>query len=366
MMNALVSPFGTLAAQGDFASRAAESGFLQAAKEFAAEGAASRSATMPTLVFDLFVALAAVVVFLMLRRSIDKVWTRVGVMAAGVLLFELFTAPMWINEHLGRWAYLYLDLSWILTLGWTTMILGVVVLVDRKLPHWNELKRFAACLGILLVLVTLAEALVVGIGIRRYAPEVLETVSGISLFGVPVEILYYVPVFTGLVIAFYKYWCFLIDDAVLVPVRRRHWVRGILLAFLGIFLFEIVVEPMVRNENLPAWSYVYRDISFLMTGAWVLLFALAGVALDRVLLAAPAPLRFAAALVLIGILALPLESWLIMHGYRVYGESATANFTGFVMPVTGVATEVAFAIPCYVALIVGFIRYWEIVLDNKL
>ncbi len=42
------------------------------------------------------------------------------------------------------------------------------------------------------------------------------------------------------------------------------------------------------------------------------------------------------------------------------------DFSGFKTPITGVAVEVAFAIPCYLALIVGFIRYWEIVLDNKL
>jgi hypothetical protein len=273
---------------------------------------------------------------------------------------------MWVNQHLGRWAYLYHDLSWILTLGWTAMILGVVVLVDRWFSHWNEPKRFAAYLGILLVLVTFAEMLVVGIGIREYAPEVLATISGISMLGVPVEILYYVPVFTALVIAFYKYWSFVIDDAALVPVKKRKWLRGILIAFIGVFLFELVVEPMVKNENLPAWSYVYHDISFLMTGTWVLLIAVVAVVMDRFMIGFSIPLRFAAAVLLISALALPIESWLIVSGYRVYGESAVANFTGYTTPITGVAVEVAFAIPCYLALIVGFIRYWEIVLDNKL
>ena len=366
MMNTFARPFDLLAAQGNFASRADELGFMEAAREFAAEGAAQRAATMPTLVFDLFVIFAAVAVFLLLRNITNKLWTRVAVMATGVLLFEMFTAPMWNNYHLGRWAYFYLDLSWVLTLGWTTMILGVVVLVDRWFRGWSEWRRFAVYLGILLVLVTLAEALVVAIGIRSYAPEVLAAVSGVTMLGVPVEILYYVPVFTALVIAFYKYWGFVIDDALLVPVKRRKWLRGILIAFLGVFLFEILVEPMVRNENLPAWSYLYRDISILMTGAWVLLFAIVAVALNRFLLGTPIPIRFAAAVLLIGTLALPMESWFIMNGYRVYGESAAANFTGFVTPVTGVAVEVALAIPCYVALIVGFIRYWEIVMDNKL
>jgi len=366
MTTPIIRPFSILGLDGDFAEAVREIGFREAAAEHIAEHAAERAATVPILLFDLFVIGAAIAVFLLLNRFTDKLWLRAIVMAAGVFVFELFTAPMWINEHLGRWAYAYHDLSWILTLGWTTMILGVVVLVDRWLSHWSEPKRFAAYLGILLLLVTIAEMVVVGIGIRKYSPEVLATVSGIYVLGVPVEILYYVPVFTALVIAFYKYWSFVIDDAALVPVKKRKWLRAIVIAFVGVFMFELVVEPMVKNEKFPEWSYVYRDISFLMTGTWVLLIAVAAVVLDRFLIGLSIPLRFVAALLLISALALPIESWLIVNGYRVYGESAVMNFTGYKTPLTGVAVEVVFAIPCYLALIVGFIRYWEIVLDNKL
>ena len=354
--------FAIFASCGDYLKSVADKGIMEAVVDHTAE----REATTATLSFDLFVVVGAIVVFATLSRFTDKLWLRAGAMAVGVFLFELFTAPMWINDHLGQWAYVYCDLSWILTLGWTAMILGVVVLVDRWLSHWSEPRRFAAYLGILLVLVTIAEMVVVGIGIRKYAPEVLATVSGISLLGVPIEILYYVPVFTSLVIAFYKYWGFVIDDAALVPVKKRKWMRAVVLAFIGVFLFELLVEPMVKNQNFPEWSYVYRDISFLMTGTWVLLIAIAGVVLDRYLIGLSIPLRFAAALLLITALALPIESWLIVNDYRVYGESAVMNFTGHTTPITGVAVEVAFAIPCYLALVVGFIRYWEIVLDNRL
>ena len=68
----------------------------------------------------------------------------------------------------------------------------------------------------------------------------------------------------------------------------------------------------------------------------------------------------------LGAMALPIESWLAINGYRVYGQSMTERFTGFTTPITGVASEVAFAIPCYLALIIAFIRYWEMILDNKL
>ena len=40
-----------------------------------------------------------------LARVRDRLPARFALMALGVLFFELFTAPMWNNAHLGRWAY---------------------------------------------------------------------------------------------------------------------------------------------------------------------------------------------------------------------------------------------------------------------
>ncbi len=316
--------------------------------------------------FEALVIVAAVLVLLWLRRYVDKLWQRFFIMASGVLIFELFTAPMWNNQHLGAWGYIYRDVSWILTLGWTTMILAVVVLVDRFLPRWHALARFAVYLVCLLVLVVPAEIAVVTLGIRTYSPEVLQATSGRLMAGVPAEILYYVPVFTTLVITFYKYWAFQIDDLPLAPVKRQKWGRAVLLGFAGVLLFELMIEPMVRNEHFPRWSYIYRDVSIVLSAAWVIIIAAAALIVERRFLHWPAGVRFATALGLMYVLALPLESWLIRNGYRVYGESATRNFVGYVTPITGVPIEVAFAIPCYLALVVAFVRYWEIVLDNEL
>ena len=228
---------------------------------------------------------------------------------------------------------------------------------------WKVERVGWACL---LVLVVPAEIIVVNLGIRSYAPEVLQAVSGRTLFRVPVEIFYYVPVFTSLVIGFYKYWSFVIDDAALVPVRRRKWIRAFLLALVAVFCFELMVEPMARNVGFPSWSYVFHDITCITIGTWVLLIAVASMVVGQLLMHLPIPVRFVAALLVIGGLALPIESWLISNGYRIYSASAVERFTGYTTPITGLAVEVAFAIPCYLALVIAFIRYWEIVMDNGL
>jgi hypothetical protein len=358
----MFDPGCLLASCGDYVQVLRDKGVLAAAAQRAAE----RMATTPILIFDLVVITAAVAGYLFLRKSVSKLWLRALVTATGVFLFELFTSPMWKNEHLGAWAYVYCDVSWILTLGWTTIIVGTMACVDRWLPRSSAPQRFILCLGLFLALVIPAEMIVVGLGIRSYSPEVLASVSGVSIAGVPVEVLYYVPVFTSLVMAFSRYWNLVIDDALLVPVVKRKWLRAILIAFIGVFLFELMVEPIVQNRNFPGWSYLYRDISLIYSGIRVLLIGVSAVLIDRWMLGMSIPLRFGAALMCISALALPIEAWFINGGYRLYGASATTNYSGFLVPIAGIPVEIAFAIPCYLSLIVAFIRYWEIVFDNGL
>ena len=92
----------------------AEKGLIQAAIEHEAEHAAMRATTFSTFTFNVVVICLSIAAFIILSRVTDKLWQRVAIMATGVLIFEVFTAPMWINEQMGRWSYVYSDVSWIL------------------------------------------------------------------------------------------------------------------------------------------------------------------------------------------------------------------------------------------------------------
>ncbi|MEM9539797.1 MAG: hypothetical protein AAGA60_09825 [Cyanobacteria bacterium P01_E01_bin.42] len=326
-----------------------------------------KSPTIPIIVFEIAIVVGTGIAIFFLSKIKDKIVSRFLILAIGVLIFELFTAPMWHNYRLGGWAYLYLDVSWILTIGWTSLILTVTLLVDRLLAEWKAGQRFLTYLGILTVSVTVLEAIVVNLGIRSYAPEVLADMTGIFVFGVPIiEVFYYTPVFTGLVISFYKYWEFALDEEPLIPSKQRKWLRSLLISFIAVFMFEVMIQPMVSNKNFPEWSYLFFDISFLLTGLWVLIIGFSAIIGEKFFLHLPLFYRFLIVLGITGAIALPLESWLIVNGYRVYGESALHSFIGIEMPIAGVPIEIAFAIPCYMALIITFIRYWEIILDNRL
>ena len=324
-----------------------------------------KAATLPIIVFEVLVLVGSAAMLFALTRFSTQIVKRYMVIVIGVLIFEIFTSPMWLNHKLGPWAYVYQDVSWILTVGWSAFILSVVVTVDHFLGQLSAGKRFALYLVVLTALVFVLEAIVVSIGVRNYSPEVLETVIGVFIAGVPIEALYYVPVFMTLVISLYKYWTFSIDGELLVPVAKTKWLRNLILTASGVLLFELMIEPMVINANFPAWSYVYRDITFLMTGLWIILIWLVTIAVDKFLIHWSLTGKFVVYLLAAGVIALPLESFFFRSGYRVYGPSAEANFTGFVTPITNVPAEIAFAIPMYMALIISFIRFWEIVGDNR-
>jgi len=324
-----------------------------------------KTATPAIIAFEIFIVLGWIASIFVLAKFNDKIWQRYAIMAVGVFIFEFFTSPMWNNHNMGQWAYVYQDVSWVLTIGWSALILSTVIFVDHFLTRLKAWQRFLLYLAILTGLVFIFEAIVVTLGLRTYAPEVQEVLVGLSIFNVPVEGLYYIPVFMALVISFYKYWSLVLDDALIAPVKKKKWLASLLLSLLGVFLFELMIEPMVVNANLPTWSYLYRDVSILMTGLWVVVIWLSIYLVDRLLIQFNLVWRFVIYLGLIGLLVLPIESWFINNGYRLYGPSATANFTGFETVITNVPVEVAFAIPLYLSLVIAFVRYWEIKLGGQ-
>lgn len=327
-----------------------------------------KAITLPIAVFEIFVLVLALIIVPIIMRVDKKALSKFGTLLIGVFIFEFFTSPMWNNFHMGSWAYVYRDVSWILTVGWAVMIFFIVTVVDRLIPKVKEWRRFLIYLLLLTSVATLFESLLVGIEVRSYSPEVLGVVGRyfIPYLGIPWHVFYYMPVFLSLIIGFYKYFGFAIDKKPLVPVNKSKLFRNFIIALAGVFLFELMIEPMVSNANFPRWSYIYRDISFIMSISWVLLVWIATTLIDKYLIQAKLLERFFGYIAIVGAIALPVEAWLINHGFRIYLKSAADNFSGFAVPYFGIPMEVALAIPFYFALIIGFLRYWETILDNKL
>lgn len=320
--------------------------------------------TTAILVFEGLVLLGFLAAVFILPRFRPRLWRHAAVMAGAVLIFEIFTGPMWRNLHMGKWAYLYQQTSWVLTLGWTALFLATDVFVDHLARARSALSRFAIKLAALTPVVLGFEILLGAIGLRSYAPEVWASVCGIKLAGVPVEVLYYVPVFAALILGFHGYWALVLDGAAVAPRPRPRWARGFLLALLGVVLFELMIEPMVTNAGLPKWAYYYHDLNLLLTLLWVVVLGLAVITVEHFLIHWDLGHRFLAALAVLALVATPIEAAFIAKGIRIYGPSTCERFSGLTIPPSGVPMEVVFAIPLYFALVLGFTRYLDLAASN--
>lgn len=299
-------------------------------------------------------------------KYVARPYAKYATMVAGVLIFEIFTGPMWHNYRMGAWSYVYTDVSWVLTLGWSSIMLTVVYFVDHILPKARQLKRFVWYLVVLTGVVFLYETILVSLGVRSYAPEVQAVLSGYQVGIIPIEFFYYIPVFGSLVISFYKYWELYLDQKPILPVKNPQLLMSLVLAVISVVLFEIMIDPVVENRGFPEWSYFYRDLSIVMTLLWVAILWISTSLTDKLWFYLDMQKRFILYLIIGSALFLPLEMWFINNGNRLYGPSAQENFTGFTAWGTDIPLEVVLAIPFYLALMIGFIRFWELVKQNRL
>lgn len=327
-----------------------------------------KTPTQGTLMYQLGILLFTVISLLILSKFKKNIVGHYFLMVVGAFIFEFFTAPMWLNQHLGSWAYIYHGVSWVLTAGLAGMTLTIVFLVDIFLPKLKEASKYFLSIALLWPLMVFIEKLVVNLGIRGYAPEteLSFTSTMVPFIGMSWLAVLYLPLLFSLIIAFYKYFSFQLEGRLLLPMNKSKLLRNLAITFFGVLLFELLIGSMVNNTNFPAWSYIWRDITILLTGGWVLIIWGVTWFVDKYFIDKNLTEKFVLYLAYAALVITPIEAVLIHTGYRSYQPSTVANFSGFTVPWLAVPVEVIFAVPFYLALVVAFSRYWAIVLDNKL
>jgi len=145
--------------------------------------------------------------FYMSKKGYKNVTKKFIILFLGVLLFEIMSEPMWRNFKLNSWAYLYRDVSWIITLGWVNIFLVSILLVDYFFEKFPEKKKFWLYLLFVTVITTPIEVILLQTGIRSYDAVLTETMSGIMipLTQAPIEIILVIPMIAALIIPFYKF-----------------------------------------------------------------------------------------------------------------------------------------------------------------
>lgn len=168
------------------------------------------------LFLELFIIVFSIWLYnYMTRKGYKHVGRKLAILFVGVLLFEIISEPMWLNLGFDQWAYIYRDITWILTLGWMDLFMVTFILVDFAFPKLLEKKKFWMYALIIEAITVPIEMALLQTGVRQYAPVLRATFSGflIPFTIVPIEAIYAIPLFTSLIIAFYKYVNYLFETA---------------------------------------------------------------------------------------------------------------------------------------------------------
>ena len=163
---------------------------------------------MNILLFEALVVIVTIGILAYMKYSGQKnVMKRFGLMLVAVFLFQIMSEPMWVNNNLDSWAYLYGNVSWVLTFGWVSIFFITFLLVDKGFKKMHEKNKFWLYLLVATIITVPAESLILKLGIRSYADVLSSTFSGlmIPLTQVPIEVLFAVPIISALIIPFYEY-----------------------------------------------------------------------------------------------------------------------------------------------------------------
>jgi len=160
------------------------------------------------MIFELTVIIITLALLWFLSSKNKNSWKVYLITAVGVLLFEYYTQALWFNQNLEKWAYLYLDVSWIMTLLWTNVILLSIFIIESWRPKYSEVKKFFMSIGLITIFVMAIEWVLIRTNIRGYPQVILDMYESLPrLFGiVPLKELIYVFAFMSLVVAFTRYW----------------------------------------------------------------------------------------------------------------------------------------------------------------
>lgn len=160
------------------------------------------------LIFEIVVILLTLGVFTMMKKKgYPNVLRKFIILFVAAFLFEILTEPFWTYPLFQAWTFIGGDISWFIPLGWSGIIMAILLIVDKSFPKIPERRRFWIYLCLLEVIISIIEGFLINTGIKSYNPILSDTFYGymIPLTNVPLEILFAVPLMVVLIIPFYKY-----------------------------------------------------------------------------------------------------------------------------------------------------------------
>jgi hypothetical protein len=159
-------------------------------------------------VFEFIVILATLALLAYFKFKSHRYWKRYYLILISVVLFEFSTHFAWTTSALDPFTFIGPSLNWVIFLAWTLIIFFMLQLGDFLYPEKkSEGRNFTITLICMSVLGILFEQLLLSLQIRGYGAEVNALLIGhnIPFLTVPLEALYYIPVFMALILGFVRY-----------------------------------------------------------------------------------------------------------------------------------------------------------------
>jgi len=156
---------------------------------------------------EVFIIVVSLGLIALLSQNDRETWKRFIFIFIGVIIFEFLTNSFWVYGNLPSWTFMYEDISWVIALGWSSVILVSMSLVNFSSQGRDIKLVFLFYLIVGTVFGLLTDTLLNLISVKTYTSNVTSLFDGDSLFGVlPVESLLYILAFVALVITFQYFW----------------------------------------------------------------------------------------------------------------------------------------------------------------
>lgn len=140
-------------------------------------------------------------------KKYKNVEQRLFILFIGILMFEILSVPMWHNIGFESWTYIYREVTLTLTLGWLSIFMASMLIIDHFFHKETEKRRYFYYLLLIEAIYVPLEIFLLTINMRGYSKELIATMTGfyIPFTTIPIEVVWAIPLFAALVITFYKY-----------------------------------------------------------------------------------------------------------------------------------------------------------------
>lgn len=282
-------------------------------------------------------------------------WRRLvsfGLTFVGVTSFELLTWSLWKIQYLWSRAYSFRDISWLLSLLRTSLI----VLVDHVIWHhkWHHASKIVTIAWLFALFVYYLNAT----WIITYEYEAQNAIIAM-IWPVPLNILYYIPLWVLAVYGFKKYfdlWLF----------HKYEWsftlptFKALLIAFFAVLGGQFLLEPVVQYTSLPQFWYIYKDIHIFITLIWVVIFVVVNLLVNTIFKKLPLFSRYWYAVFFASLLGGTMHSYLIKHNILSFSMSALATHTknSIYIGDTWLTSMTLVSTILFVSLMIASIKFW--------